>query len=54
MQHLLSIKDLSQQQLLDLLALAKNIKRNPAEYKHALEGKSVVMLFEKPSLRTRV
>ncbi|WP_299809297.1 ornithine carbamoyltransferase [uncultured Shewanella sp.] len=54
MKHLLSIKDLSQQQLLDLLALAKNIKTNPAEYKHALEGKSVVMLFEKPSLRTRV
>ena len=54
MQHLLSIKDLSQQQLLDLLELAKNIKANPAEYKHALDGKSVVMLFEKPSLRTRV
>ncbi|MGS0681729.1 ornithine carbamoyltransferase [Shewanella sp. 125m-7] len=54
MQHLLSIKDLSQQELLDLLALAKTIKANPAEYKHALEGKSVVMLFEKPSLRTRV
>ncbi|ABZ78631.1 ornithine carbamoyltransferase [Shewanella halifaxensis HAW-EB4] len=54
MKHLLSIKDLSQQQLLDLLALAKTIKANPAEYKHALEGKSVVMLFEKPSLRTRV
>ncbi|ABV85557.1 ornithine carbamoyltransferase [Shewanella pealeana] len=54
MKHLLSIKDLSQQQLLDLLALAQNIKANPAEYKHALDGKSVVMLFEKPSLRTRV
>lgn len=54
MKHLLSIKDLSQQQLLDLLALAQNIKANPSEYKHALEGKSVVMLFEKPSLRTRV
>lgn len=54
MQHLLSIKDLSQQELLDLLALAATIKANPAQYKHALEGKSVVMLFEKPSLRTRV
>ena len=54
MQHLLSIKDLSQQELLDLLALAATIKANPAEYKYALEGKSVVMLFEKPSLRTRV
>ncbi|PKG57596.1 ornithine carbamoyltransferase [Shewanella sp. Choline-02u-19] len=54
MDHLLSIKDLSQQQLLDLLALAKAIKANPADYRKALDGKSVVMLFEKPSLRTRV
>ncbi|RTR30209.1 ornithine carbamoyltransferase [Shewanella atlantica] len=54
MNHLLSIKDLSQDQLKDLLALAKKIKTNPAEYRNALDGKSVVMLFEKPSLRTRV
>ncbi|MEM6249841.1 ornithine carbamoyltransferase [Shewanella vaxholmensis] len=54
MKHLLSIKELTQQQLLDLIALAKTIKANPAEYRHALDGKSVVMLFEKPSLRTRV
>ena len=54
MKHLLSIKELTQQQLLDLITLAKTIKANPAEYRHALDGKSVVMLFEKPSLRTRV
>ncbi|GIU49321.1 MULTISPECIES: ornithine carbamoyltransferase [Shewanella] len=54
MEHLLSIKDLSQTELLDLLALAKKIKANPADYNQALAGKSVVMLFEKPSLRTRV
>ncbi|WP_299798628.1 ornithine carbamoyltransferase [uncultured Shewanella sp.] len=54
MNHLLSIKELSQDQLKELLALAKKIKANPAEYRHALDGKSVVMLFEKPSLRTRV
>jgi len=54
MKHLLSIKELTQQQLLDLITLAKAIKANPAEYRHALDGKSVVMLFEKPSLRTRV
>jgi len=54
MNHLLSIKDLTQEQLKDLLALAKKIKANPAEYRNALDGKSVVMLFEKPSLRTRV
>lgn len=54
MKHFLSIKELTQQQLLDLITLAKTIKANPAEYRHALDGKSVVMLFEKPSLRTRV
>lgn len=35
--------------MLDLITLAKTIKANPAEYRHALDGKSVVMLFEKPS-----
>ncbi|QYK01600.1 ornithine carbamoyltransferase [Shewanella psychrotolerans] len=54
MNHLLSIKELSQQQLIDLLTLAKQIKAKPSEYRKALDGKSVVMLFEKPSLRTRV
>ncbi|AQS40488.1 ornithine carbamoyltransferase [Shewanella psychrophila] len=54
MNHLLSIKDLTQEQLKNLLFLAKKIKANPAEYRRALDGKSVVMLFEKPSLRTRV
>ncbi|QYJ86373.1 ornithine carbamoyltransferase [Shewanella mesophila] len=54
MNHLLSIKELSQQQLIELLTLAKKIKANPSAYRQALDGKSVVMLFEKPSLRTRV
>ncbi|MCG9695345.1 ornithine carbamoyltransferase [Shewanella sp. Isolate11] len=54
MEHFLSINQLSQKQLLDLLALAKQIKANPNDYRKALDGKSVVMLFEKPSLRTRV
>ncbi|WP_345874784.1 ornithine carbamoyltransferase [Shewanella algae] len=53
MKHLLTIKELTQSQLLALLDLAKKIKANPADYRHALAGKSVVMLFEKPSLRTR-
>jgi ornithine carbamoyltransferase len=37
-----------------LLALAKTIKNNPVGYRKALDGKSIVALFEKPSLRTRV
>ena len=41
-------------QLVQLIALAKKIKQNPAEYANALAGKSVAMIFEKPSLRTHV
>ena len=54
MENLLSVKDLGKQQILDLLALAKAMKANPAEYSQALAGKSIVTIYEKPSLRTRV
>lgn len=37
-----------------LLSKAVEIKQNPAQYNQVLAGKSVVALFEKPSLRTRV
>lgn len=54
MENLLSVKDLTKQQILDLLALAKAVKANPAEYSQALAGKSIVTIYEKQSLRTRV
>lgn len=54
MQHLLSLKDYSKEQIEQILELAKKVKANPANYAEALQGKSVVTLFEKPSLRTRV
>ncbi|MDP2561002.1 ornithine carbamoyltransferase [Psychrobium sp. 1_MG-2023] len=54
LQHLLTLKDLSQEQLLGLLELAKQVKANPSEFSQALAGKSIVTLYEKPSLRTRV
>jgi len=54
MENLLSVKDLSKQQILDLLALATAVKANPAEYSQALAGKSIVTIYEKQSLRTRV
>jgi ornithine carbamoyltransferase len=53
-QDLLSFKDWTADQLHSLLALAKTIKNNPVGYRKALDGKSIVALFEKPSLRTRV
>jgi ornithine carbamoyltransferase len=52
--QLLSLADLSKDQLNALLDLAITIKRQPQLYQHALAGKSIALLFEKPSLRTRV
>ncbi|MBO1519857.1 ornithine carbamoyltransferase [Oceanisphaera pacifica] len=54
MQHLLSLKDYSKQQIEQILKLAMDLKANPAKYADALKGKSVITLYEKPSLRTRV
>ncbi|GLS90587.1 ornithine carbamoyltransferase [Psychromonas marina] len=54
MEDLLTGFEMTQQQALDLIALGKDLKANPAKYAQALAGKSVVTLFEKQSLRTRV
>ncbi|BDM66117.1 ornithine carbamoyltransferase [Shewanella sp. NFH-SH190041] len=54
MDKLLTLTELTQQQLLDLLALGRSVKAEPDRYRQALAGRNVVMLFEKPSLRTRV
>ena len=54
MENLLTGLEMTQQQALDLIALGKDLKANPAKYNQALAGKSVVTLFEKQSLRTRV
>jgi ornithine carbamoyltransferase len=46
--------DLTNDELLYLLDLAAEVKRAPRDYAHALDGKSIVLLFEKPSLRTKL
>jgi ornithine carbamoyltransferase len=46
--------DLTSDELFYLLDLAGDVKRSPGSYGHALEGKSVALLFEKPSLRTKL
>lgn len=53
-QDLLTFKDWSAQQISDLLTLAAKMKASPQDYQNTLKGKSIVALFEKPSLRTRV
>jgi ornithine carbamoyltransferase len=46
--------DLTDDELIYLLDLAAEVKLAPREYAHALDGKSIALLFEKPSLRTRL
>lgn len=51
---LLTIDQLTGEQIKQILALAAKVKANPKAYAGALAGTSVTMLFEKPSLRTRM
>ena len=46
--------DLTDEELLHLLDLAAEVKQSPRHYARALDGKSIALLFEKPSLRTRL
>ena len=51
---LLSASDLTPAETDFLLQLALRVKAHPLRYRDVLAGKSLAMLFEKPSLRTRV
>lgn len=46
--------DLTGDELSALLALACEMKLDPRAYANSLAGKSIALLFEKPSLRTRI
>jgi len=48
------MKDLSPDELKLVLDTALSMKKNPAEYRHKFAGKTLAMIFQKPSLRTRV
>lgn len=52
--NFLADDQLNKTQLLALIELAIDIKNNPDNYNNVLAGKSVAMIFEKPSLRTHV
>jgi ornithine carbamoyltransferase len=51
---LISVHDLTAQEFGEILSLAKDFKRGDERFRHALEGKILALVFEKPSLRTRV
>jgi ornithine carbamoyltransferase len=46
--------DLTDDELVYLLDLADEVKRSPNDFAHALDNQSIALLFEKPSLRTRL
>lgn len=54
MNDFLSIKDFTPQEIRRFLDVARRVKAIPEAYSTALRGKTLAMIFEKPSLRTRV
>jgi len=54
MNHLISLKDWSAEAIFDVLDLAAKLKVAPEQYADALRQKTLLMIFEKPSLRTRI
>jgi ornithine carbamoyltransferase len=51
---LLSIQDLSAEEIEGILDLTRMVKSRRNEFTRALDGKQIVLIFEKPSLRTRL
>jgi len=54
MMHLISLKDWSEEQIAEVLDLAAKVKGEPETFQNVMHRKVLVMIFEKPSLRTRV
>jgi len=50
----ISIKDLSRQEIEGIFSLAKDLKKNKGKYAQSLKGKTLALIFQKPSNRTRV
>jgi len=53
-EDLCSVGDLSSAEVRAILKLGHEVKRNPREYRHALDARQMVLMFEKASLRTRL
>ncbi len=52
--HLVSIRDVSKDEIHSLIKLALDVKKNTGFYSRVMDRKTLAMIFEKPSLRTRV
>jgi len=54
MQHLLNFKNWTPQQIVKIIDNAIEIKNNPKKWRNALDDKTLCMIFQKTSTRTRV
>jgi ornithine carbamoyltransferase len=54
LKDLISINDLTAREINKIFATAADLKARPRDYKEAMAGRSAALIFEKPSLRTRV
>jgi ornithine carbamoyltransferase len=54
MKHLITLNDWTGEEILHVLDLADAMKAEPAKYADLMRRRMLVMIFEKPSLRTRV
>jgi ornithine carbamoyltransferase len=54
MMHLITLKDWPRERIEEVLDLAREMKQDPMNFQDVMHRKTLVMIFEKPSLRTRV
>ncbi len=54
MRHFLTVADLSAREIAELFRAAARLKRSRGKYPRPLRGKVLGLLFQKPSVRTRV
>ena len=52
--HLLKVSDLEPQEILDIFELTEKVRRDPEDFGERLSRKTVGLLFEKASTRTRL
>ncbi len=52
--NLITIDDLETREIMDIMRLARKLKKKPLSQKKALKDKNLALLFQKPSNRTRI
>lgn len=52
-QDFLTVRDLSTKEILETFKIARAMKANRKKFSKVLQGKTLALIFEKPSLRTR-